>query len=156
MIQAYFAYGSNMNPARMRERGIDFVHAEGAALAGFALCFDKRAGNRDDAGHANIRWQPGTRVHGVLYRLRHAEGITQLDPFERTPVNYSREVYLLAPATGGAPVPAWVYVANAAAIRPGLRPEPGYLAHLLAGEALLPAAYVQALRDTPCLSAGLE
>lgn len=162
MIRAYFAYGSNMNPARMRSRGVDFVHAEGAVLPGFGLVFDKRAGNRHDAGHANIRWAPGQRVHGVLYWLAEPGHIARMDVFERAPINYSREVFLLqtaaAPAaarpldaaTAGA-VPAWVYVANRGAIREGLRPEPDYLAHLLAGEAFLPADYVEALRATECL-----
>ena len=151
MIHAYFAYGSNMNPARMRERGVDFTHAEGAALTGHALAFDKRAGHREDAGHASIRWERGASVHGVLYRLAEPGLIARLDVFERTPVNYSREAYLLQPALGGAPVPAWVYVANPAARHAGLLPEASYLAHLLAGAHLLPEDYAAALRATRCL-----
>ncbi len=156
MIHAYFAYGSNMNAARMRERGVGFTHAEGAVLAGHALAFDKRAGHRDDAGHANIHWRRDANVHGVLYRLAAPDEIARLDVFERTPVNYSREVYLLQPAGGGDPVPAWVYVANPAARRDGLRPEASYLAHLLAGAHLLPADYAMALRAVRCLDADAD
>lgn len=165
MIRAYFAYGSNMNPARMRSRAVGFVHAEGAVLPGYGLVFDKRAGNREDAGHANIRWAPGESVHGVLYWLAEPEHIVRMDVFERAPVNYSREVFLLQ-ATGEAAarpravdaqlaalgtIPAWVYVANRGALRAGLRPEPHYLAHLLAGEAFLPQHYVATLRTIECV-----
>ena len=44
----YFAYGSNMNPARMRSRGLSFSEAFSGQLAGYELCFNKRAHDRVD------------------------------------------------------------------------------------------------------------
>ncbi len=56
----YFAYGSNMNPQRVRERGLAVVRAEAARLPGFRLAFDKcsapgAAGvGRAASGHASL------------------------------------------------------------------------------------------------------
>ncbi len=161
MISAYFAYGSNMNPARMQQRGLMFTRAVAAALPGHALVFDKRAARVHGAGHANIRYCPGATVHGVLFFLAEPEMIQRMDPYEQAPINYGREVFHLATALDdlGARtstpalkwVPAWVYVGNPGVLQDGLRPEPEYMAHLLAGAPYLPADYVAALRSIECL-----
>lgn len=78
----YFAYGSNMNPARMRSRGLQFDEALAGQLRGFALCFNKRAHDRPERSYANIRYQRDGVVEGVLYRLSHADEIRKMDPFE--------------------------------------------------------------------------
>ncbi len=39
----YFAYGSNMNPARMQARGLSVCEALAGRLPGYVLCFNKRA-----------------------------------------------------------------------------------------------------------------
>ncbi len=161
MISTYFAYGSNMNPQRMRQRGLVFTRAVAAALPGHALVFDKRAARVAGAGHANIRYCPGATVHGVLYFFAEPDMMQRMDPYEQAPINYGREVFLLATAHGdlGPPtagsarawVPAWVYVGNPGVLQDGLRPEPAYMAHLLSGAPYLPADYVAALRSIECL-----
>ncbi len=40
----YFAYGSNMNPARMQARGLAVLEALPGRLPGYGLCFNKRDG----------------------------------------------------------------------------------------------------------------
>ncbi len=150
MIDAYFAYGSNMNPARMQARAVPFVHAQAACLHGITLVFDKRSGQHGEMGHANVRYAPGATVHGVLYRLQVPAHIERLDVFERTPVNYGREVFELDTAAGR--VPAWVYIANHGVLAPGLLPDREYLGHLLAGADLLPPDYLDRLRLQPCLT----
>lgn len=157
MIARYFAYGSNMDPARMRARAVPFVAACPGALRDHCLVFDKRAGGAG-IGHANVRYQRGATVHGVLYRLSHADAIVGLDPFERTPINYGREVFLIeAPSEPDADakgcVPAWTYIGNPGVLAEGLLPEHEYLAHLLAGAPLLPADYLAMLRAQPCRAA---
>jgi len=75
----YFAYGSNLSPARMRER-IAGAEALGAAqLAGFRLCLDKCG--RDGSGKANLREDADDAVWGVLYRIDASEW-PRLDAFE--------------------------------------------------------------------------
>lgn len=88
----YFAYGSNMNPARVRERGLRAEEVRGAALLDRKLVFDKVSRRHPGAAHANIVHAPGERVEGVLYRLSGAEEILKMDPFERAPWNYGRDV----------------------------------------------------------------
>ncbi|HSC84269.1 MAG TPA: gamma-glutamylcyclotransferase family protein [Pseudomonas sp.] len=145
----YFAYGSNMNPARMQARGLLVEEAMAGQLPGFALCFNKRAHDHPGRAYANIRHQPGARVEGVLYRLAAASEILKMDPFEGTPVFYSRE--RMAVHTGRGPIAAWVYVANPAWRAEGLAPSRAYLAHLLAGRPHLSADYWAELAATVAL-----
>jgi cation transport regulator ChaC len=148
MMLGYFAYGSNMNPARVRARGLAFTQAEGAVLRGFRLEFHKQSRHHPGSGHANIAFDREGIVEGVLYRLALPDEIHKMDPFERTPVNYSRDVVMVETASGTEP--SWTYFANAGVLYPGLRPERAYLAHLLAGAPYLSAAYLARLARWPC------
>lgn len=141
MPDFYFAYGSNMNPARMRARGLDFAHHEPGVLEHYALCFNKRAHNKQGIAYANVCRAPQQRVEGVLYTL--AASISVMDPFEGTPVRYSRELFPIATAAGISW--AWVYVANRAYIADALSVEENYLNHLLSAGDLLSASYRQRL-----------
>lgn len=144
----YFAYGSNMNPARMQARGLSVVEALPGQLPGYGLCFNKRAVDRAPGrAYANIRHQRGAVVEGVLYRLQGDNEIAKLDPFEGTPVYYSRERLPILTTQGVQP--AWVYIANPAFREEGLLPSADYLAHLLAGREWLSAAYWAALAAWP-------
>lgn len=162
MVARYFAYGSNMNPERVRERGIEFEHAAGARLEGFALAFDKTSRQHAGAGHANVVVAPGRVVEGVLYWLRSNEEISKMDRYESAPVNYSREVIhvsvsrqdlpLRSPEPDGdhALVTTWTYFANPAVRSPDLLPPRSYLNHLLAGRPFLSADYYAMLERWPC------
>jgi len=142
----YFAYGSNMNPLRMRTRGLSFSEALAGHLPGYELCFNKRAHDRPDTAYANIRYCQGSMVEGVLYRLDDPAEISKMDPFEGTPIFYSRERMPVLTAQGM--LPGWVYVANPAWRSEGLRPTRDYLEHLLAGREHLSESYWQALVAT--------
>jgi hypothetical protein len=50
----YFAYGSNMDPARVVDRRIRFTQISSAVLADYVLRFNKRSRDQKGAGHANI------------------------------------------------------------------------------------------------------
>ncbi|MBS7660753.1 gamma-glutamylcyclotransferase [Pseudomonas lalucatii] len=143
----YFAYGSNMNPARMQARGLCVREAMAGSLPGFALCFNKRAVDRPGCAYANIRHQRGAVVEGVLYRLAELGEIAKLDPFEGTPIYYSRE--RLAILTVHGVQPAWVYIANPAFREEGLLPARDYLEHLLAGRQYLSEPYWSLLAAWP-------
>ena len=142
----YFAYGSNMNPDRMRSRGLSFSESLSGQLAGYELCFNKRAHDRPDTAYANIRHRQGAVVEGVIYRLEGGDEIFKMDPFEGTPVLYSRERMPILTAQGV--LPGWVYIANPAWRSEGLRPTRAYLEHLLAGREYLSQDYWQALAAT--------
>lgn len=141
-----------MNPDRVRERGLCFTAVCAAHIDGLELTFDKQSADHPHSGHANVRRAPGARVEGVLYELLDHDEIRRMDPFERAPVNYSREVF--AVVTHGGPVQAWIYVANAAVRVADLRPEAAYLAHLLCGRRWLSPAYGERLAHWPCAEPG--
>ena len=144
----YFAYGSNMNPARMQARGLAVLEALPGRLPGYGLCFNKRAMDRAPGrAYANIQYAREGLVEGVLYRLESAREITKLDHFEGTPIYYSRECFPVMTAHGVQA--AWVYIANPAFREEGLLPSQDYLAHLLAGRELLSEAYYWALAALP-------
>ncbi len=144
----YFAYGSNMNPARMHARGLLFSSAETARLEGYTLCFNKAAHNNPGVAYANVLPTHGGCVEGVLYRLGDVAAIAQMDHYEGTPVRYSRETLTVHTAAGSQR--AWVYLANPAYIRRGLLPQSRYLQHLLAGAEFLSPSYLEWLRSQPC------
>jgi cation transport regulator ChaC len=145
----YFAYGSNMNPARVTARGLRFDRVSNAVLGGVRLTFDKQSRDHPLIGHANLTFDRVSRAEGVLYRLRDPQEIARMDRFEAAPVNYSRDVVTVE--SDGARVAAWTYFANVAVIRQGLRPERSYLDHLLAGRAYLSAGYFAWLSETACV-----
>lgn len=144
----YFAYGSNMNAERVDERGIGFDEVLGGRLSGFGLRFQKISRDHQGAGHANIVYSRTEVVEGVMFRLVDEAQIVKMDPFERAPVNYSREVVTIATHRGD--VTAWTYFANSAVIAPDLKPPRWYLDHLLAGGEHLSAEYLARLEAIQC------
>ncbi len=148
MNRHYFAYGSNMNPDRVRERGLRFESATGAVLEGFRLVFNKVSRAHAGVGHANIQLAPGERVEGVLYELQDNEEIRKMDRFESTPINYSRD--LIEVRVGAAYRVTWTYFANPAVRQGGLQPPRSYLQHLLAGREYLSEEYFRALSQVGC------
>lgn len=150
-IPYYFAYGSNMNPARMQARGLTFNWAQAARLPGYRLRFNKQSHANPGVSYANIEPATGARVEGVLYQLCDAASMAVMDGFEGTPVRYSRESLAVQLAGEGEPVwqQTWVYLANPAFINNSLLPESRYLEHLLAGRDFLSGDYLAALRDHP-------
>ena len=154
MSDYYFAYGSNMNAARMAQRGLNVERALSGRLQSMQLRFNKRAYDGQQrsqvaVAYANVGYAPGWQVEGVLYQLAGAEEISKMDPFEGTPRFYSRELFAVQTAEG--PIQAWVYVANRALLEEGLKPERWYLEHLLAGEPWLSAEYMQRLAQVECV-----
>lgn len=151
MIRHYFAYGSNMNPARMQARGLAFTERRYACLDNYRLVFNKRAHNKTGIAYANIAYAPGHSVEGFVYALERPQAIQLMDPFEGTPVRYSREVFSLRCGDDALEatetVSAWVYVANPAFVEQGLLPEAQYLSHLLSAADELSPAYVEAIRQ---------
>ena len=150
-INWYFAYGSNMNPERMRARGLAFAEAESGHLHRFGLYFNKRASGKDGVGYANIGHCGNARVEGVLYQLVDPREISIMDGFEGCPVRYSREVMRIHRPRFEDEVDAWVYVANPAFIESSLLPERRYLNHLMAGARWHSEAYQVTLRQQSCI-----
>ena len=143
----YFAYGSNMDSARMNQRGLHVQSAQAGQLEGFALRFNKSSKHHTGIGHANIVFAAKQQVEGVLYELETNEEILKMDPFENAPINYSRDLVRVK-VSGGMTQWAWTYFANPAVLQDGLLPSREYLDHLLAGESYLSKAYYEQLART--------
>ena len=144
----YFAYGSNMDPARlfedrMAKAGVAWGRRIGARLDGWRLAFDKPWSKYKGAAVATIRPAPGGVVHGTLNELG-SRGLDVLDSYEGVAGGHYRRLDVSVFADGRAVI-ATTYIAVADPV-PGLRPTTAYLAHLLAGRDLLPPVYWEGLK----------
>ena len=140
----YFAYGSNMNTARVADRKLRTTNTQGGFIKGFRLAFNKCSRDHAGIGHANIERAEDSRVEGVLYELTDQEEILKMDPFEKAPWNYGRDVIPVVTHSGEL-IWAWTYFANSALKQEDLRPSADYLAHLLAGKRWLSSDYFEFL-----------
>ncbi|MBU57737.1 MAG: gamma-glutamylcyclotransferase [Alcanivorax sp.] len=144
----YFAYGSNMNPARMASRGMRYRRSVAGFLEGWTLAFNKRANGRDGRAYANIVEDAGGGVEGVLYELVGAGEIARMDPFEGHPERYRRHAMMVRAGEG--PIDTWVYIANEHWQSDTVLPERWYLNHLLSGRPWLSEKYYRWLLATEC------
>lgn len=135
----YFAYGSNMNPQRVRERELAIIGEPlNGFLENFELRFNKISRYRPGSGAANICAKHGAQIHGVAYQLTEAAAIESMDYFERSPEDYAREVVFVRIENDAndeqnrRTVPAWTYIAKPHVVDETLKPTRGYMAHLLA------------------------
>lgn len=148
----YFAYGSNMNVARVEARIGQTRRSLAGVLHDHALRFDK-ASRVAGIAHANVSPMPGEKVEGALFELLEPAQIERMDPFEGYPCEYER--YRLPIGTREGTVEAWVYVAAPGTTAQALRPAREYLDHLLAGEPFLSTEYHRRLARVEAVH-GLE
>ena len=156
MTVNYFAYGSNMSLAQMRERCPEHERVGIALLPDHALCFPRSSPVRL-CGVAGIEERSGSEVWGVVYRLNEKD-LTALDRREGCDParafhenRYNRhKVTVLLNGNRSRPLPCLTYLA---------RPEPGehvpstdYMGRIIVGaeENNLPADYLKMLRSMKC------
>jgi gamma-glutamylcyclotransferase (GGCT)/AIG2-like uncharacterized protein YtfP len=104
MSTVYFAYGSNLDVAQMRER------CPNARLLGPALLWGWRF-RIGAAGYATVVPQSAAVVHGVLWELTESDE-TALDDYEGVSENLYQKVYLEVEHALEAPATAMVYLAS--------------------------------------------
>jgi gamma-glutamylcyclotransferase len=85
----YFAYGSNLDRAQMRERCPDASTIGRAMLAGYRIAFAGSSRRWDGGAVATLLPARGQNVSGVLYRLS-PESFAKLDRLEGHPDVYIR------------------------------------------------------------------
>ena len=72
----YFAYGSNMNPARMAVRGMRYRQSLRAQLPGWQLAFNKRAHGKEGIAYASIvKAKPCSTSPPKRYSVRTARNV---------------------------------------------------------------------------------
>ena len=137
----YLAYGSNLHPARLRERVPSARPVGVVGLDGWLLRFHKRG--RDNSGKCNIirSHMPADRVYAAVYEIDRGEK-RALDEAESLGCGY--EEMSLAVGRNGR---AFCYVASAGFIDESLLPYTWYRNYVSAGARLhrLPEAYVRTI-----------
>jgi gamma-glutamylcyclotransferase (GGCT)/AIG2-like uncharacterized protein YtfP len=148
----YFAYGSNMSRAAMRQR------CPGARELGLAVLENHDFIIIRD-GYASVLPSPGDTVHGLLWRLD-PRALAALNVYESLDSGLYRAMTLPV-RSAGRRVTALVYVARSRALG---SPRPGYLEEVVAAarELGFPPAYIDmltrwapsGLRSAPAREAG--
>ena len=78
----YFAYGSNMSAARMKQRLGWEAPRRAASLKDFQLVFDQAGFNDPASSPANIRSEQGGLVEGIVYEVEEKD-LKILDGYEK-------------------------------------------------------------------------
>ena len=84
----YFAYGSNMNPQRVRIRNMAFSDYEAGLLSGYQFAFNKVSVKYPGSASANVVQRAGSEVEGIVYHLKDEHQISVMDPYEGYPERY--------------------------------------------------------------------
>ena len=106
------------------ERGLAASNPRPARLSGYRLVFNKVSNQHPELAHANVMFARDSVVEGVLYDLASNDEILKMDPFERAPWNYGRDVVALV--TDHGTEFAWTYFANRAVLREDRLPPRSY------------------------------
>jgi hypothetical protein len=146
----YAAYGSNLDPAQMKERCPHSPVAGNGWLEGWRLSF----GGEDlgwEGALATIVEEPGSQVYVGLYDVTSLDE-RELDAWEGADTGLYRKVRVRVASLEGDPL-AWVYLLDS--FEGGL-PSARYLGVLAdaAEKAGAPDDYVTELRTRPCRSVG--
>jgi gamma-glutamylcyclotransferase (GGCT)/AIG2-like uncharacterized protein YtfP len=140
----YFAYGSNMSTARLRERIGSVRRVAVARLTAHALRFHKRGRDGTAKCDACYTGERNDTVYGVVFGIP-AHARSRLDAFEGAGNGYEPEQVTVT-ALGGSTLRALTY--RATHIDTGLLPLHWYHEHVLRGalEHGLPPEYIDAIR----------
>ena len=136
--EMYFAFGSNLNPERMKQRKAFFTARVGAKLVDHKFSFSFK--RPDGTGAGNIRPQKSSVVYGALYTLEEG-GLDKLDVFEWVDRGCYRRQNVTVETLDGERVEATTYVVTEDFYEEGLLPRRDYLNHCLACKDVVPTEY---------------
>ena len=136
--EMYFAFGSNLNPERMKQRKAFFTARVGAKLLDHKFSFSFK--RPDGTGAGNIRPQKSSVVYGALYTLEEG-GLDKLDVFEWVDRGCYRRQNVTVETLDGERVEATTYVVTEDFYEEGLLPRRDYLNHCLACKDVVPTEY---------------
>ena len=126
----YFAYGSNLHPARLAARAPSARLIGTGYWSGHRLAFHKIGQDGSAKCDAPVAPQPTDRVHGAIYELADAD-LGRLDRIEGVGTGYDRALVTLDGDMG--PLTANAYLARQGWVDPGLKPFDWYRLLVLAG-----------------------
>ena len=134
----YFAYGSNMSAARMKQRLGWEAPRRAASLKDFQLVFDQAGFNDPSWSPANIRSEQGGLVEGMVYEVEEKD-LKILDGYEK----YYQRLEVRVMATQDKNLDAMPYLSK----KPQGEKPPSqeYLNFLLEGKSFLSREYFDEL-----------
>ena len=141
----YFAYGSNLNRARMAQRGALWEHAQKGTLQDYDLDFGKSANLTTGEGYANIFKKKKSQVEGIIYRLENKNMANSLDVYEGTNIGHYKRIEVEVQLRNGKSLKCFTY--TACQRHKGLIPSKVYLSHLLQGAHYLSKDYIEKLKE---------
>ena len=150
----YFAYGSNLNRARMAQRGVIWENAQRGILNNYKLDFAKEANLLTGEGYATIKESKGNRVEGIIYRLEDRDMTKKLDAYEGTELDQYKRIEITVLLKSKKTIRCFTYIACKR--YKGLLPSKTYITHVLEGRHYLTNEYYQWLKgfghtiDKPC------
>lgn len=143
----YLAYGSNLHPARLRERIGEVKLLDVVRLPGWRLTFDKRGA--DGSAKANLRPAVGSdaMAWAAAYALDSRQ-LPTLDRFEGCGRGY--ETVRLEVPVAGRPAECLIYLAPSHWISGDMRPYDWYRDLIMAGARFhrLPGEYIASIAAT--------
>jgi gamma-glutamylcyclotransferase (GGCT)/AIG2-like uncharacterized protein YtfP len=153
MMETQFAYGSNMDSDRLKQKGIERIleNAKIARLDDWEFGFTKKG---KDGGKANIIPKTGSIVWGLLLELD-PDAVEEMDRSEGTKANiphYTKETIRVI-TDDGVEHECKTYVANFHPDRfdeEGVPPSEEYLKHIVDGATIhnLPPKYIEGIGNT--------
>lgn len=148
----YFAYGSNMQSATLRDRrGISFQRAVPVRAAGWRLVFDKPALVPLGESFANIIPDASTHVLGVAFEITEAD-LERVELTEGVLLgNYERVTIAVEPLSDGQGRSLTAFSLTSPHRDATLQPSTRYMELVISGasEHGLPLEYITALRAVP-------
>lgn len=126
----YFAYGSNLHPARLGDRTPSAQLMTTGCVRGRCLVFHKIGQDGSAKCDALLSADPDSTVFGALYQLDPREFPT-LDRFEALGAGYDRQVLSVSTATRT--LQAFAYIAQTHYVAPDLKPFHWYKRLVIAG-----------------------
>ncbi len=149
----YFGYGSNMELASLRAKGVEPLRSERAALPGWRLRFNITHWFRHEGGVGNIvpSDEPGAVVRGVVHTCPDGQ-LERMDALESCGVGYDR-VEVDVRTDSGETITAYTYVGRPVLVDDSCLPTRRYLNILVKGaeSAGIDPDYVEWLRSQPVL-----
>lgn len=140
----YFAFGSNLSAQQLERRNFCFQERIPAFIYDYKLVFNKRATGKPNQTYANIEYEKGSIVEGVLYSTD-IKSIKNLDYYEGVDSNnYIRQEIEVTLKSDLSKVKAWIYIAHPSKICSG-KPSKPYLNLILRGKDALSSSYYQNL-----------
>ena len=124
----YFAYGSNMNPDRLKERIDKFNNPIPAILYDYEFFYGKRTG-RPGRGFATIREKEDSIVKGIAFTIDE-QAVKWLDYFEGVPKHYYKKEIRIQNVLNNKFFSAYTYISPPEMTSDYLRPFEDYKKHI--------------------------